>query len=64
MDYASILMSESVHISDKKQFNVKIGKLKSNGPDHMQCVFDFDATISKATHRGKKVLYGLVYSFE
>ena len=64
MDYASILMSESVHISDQKQFNAKIEKLKSNGPNHMQCVFDFDATISKATHRGKKVLYGLVYSFE
>ena len=54
-NYAEILKSENVLILDESSFNSKIKKIQSDGVKSLQCVFDFDATISKAFHKGEKV---------
>jgi len=46
MNYASVLTSESVLILDPASFNEKIEKIRGDGASTLQCVFDFDATIS------------------
>ena len=54
-NYAETLKSENVLILDEDTFNSKIKKIQSDGIKSLQCVFDFDATISKAFHKGEKV---------
>ena len=57
MDYAALILatSKQAHIANREQFNAKMARLAAAGPGAIQCVFDFDATISKAFHRGERV---------
>ena len=59
MDYASLILaaSKSAHIANRVLLNEKISSIKKAGASSLQCVFDFDATISKAFHNGKKVFF-------
>jgi len=60
MDYAALIMEAAstakttAHIANRARFNAKMTRLVAAGPGSIQCVFDFDATISKAFHRGKR----------
>ena len=54
-NYAEILKSENVLILDEDSLNSKISKIQSDEIKLLQCVFDFDANISKTFHKGEKV---------
>ena len=55
VDYAGKLRAEKVLIKNSDSFNRKIAHILDGGTEKLQCVFDFDATISKAWHNGEKV---------
>lgn len=57
MDYAAAILalSKSIHIANKALFNEKLARISAAGIGELQCVFDFDATISKAFHNGQRV---------
>lgn len=55
VDYAKAIRTDTVLIRDEELFNRKVAKIVSDGLTDLQCVFDFDATISKAFHNGKPV---------
>ena len=42
-------------------FNRKIAHILDGGTEKLQCVFDFDATISKAWHNGEKVNKKIIF---
>lgn len=53
VDYAKAIRTDTVLIRDEELFNRKVAKIVSDGLTDLQCVFDFDATISKAFHNGQ-----------
>lgn len=55
VDYAKAIRTDTVLIRDEELFNRKVAKIVSDGLTDLQCVFDFDATISKAFHNGQPV---------
>ena len=55
IDYAENLRASKVLIKNSENFNRKLASLLNGGADKLQCVFDFDATISKAWNNGEKV---------
>ena len=57
MDYATAILalSKTVHIANRVSFNEKLSIIAKGGQNSLQCVFDFDATISKAFHNGQRV---------
>ena len=61
MDYATAILalSKTVHIANRVSFNEKLSIIAKSGPNSLQCVFDFDATISKAFHNGQRVSFFL-----
>ena len=60
VDYAASLRAEKVLIKDGEKFNRKIENILNGGTGKLQCVFDFDATISKAWHNGEKVSHSRI----
>ena len=59
MDYATAILalSKTVHIANRVSFNEKLSIIAKGGQNSLQCVFDFDATISKAFHNGQRVSF-------
>ena len=54
-DYASRFRGDHVLIKNADGFNRKVARIIADGLKDLQCVFDFDATVSKAFHNGKLV---------
>lgn len=53
-DFAAALVAkDKVLLGDAATFNKKMAQIRSAGADEIQCVFDFDATISKHKHNGE-----------
>ena len=61
VDYAGKLRAEKVLIKNSESFNRKIAHILDGGTEKLQCVFDFDATISKAWHNGEKVKKKIIF---
>lgn len=52
-NYAAQFKGDNILIKNELLFNSKIQKIVNDGVNDLQCVFDFDATISKAFHKGE-----------
>ena len=50
---ATILAENKVLVGDAAGLNAKVEEMRKLGADEIQCVFDFDATISKHKHNGE-----------
>jgi len=49
---AALVANDKVLVGDAETFNKKMAQIRSAGAGEIQCVFDFDATISKHKHNG------------
>jgi len=50
---ATFVAKDKVLVGDADSFNSKMAQIRSAGAEEIQCVFDFDATISKHKHNGE-----------
>jgi HAD superfamily hydrolase (TIGR01544 family) len=50
---AAFVAKDKVLVGDADVFNAKMAQIRSAGAEEIQCVFDFDATISKHKHNGE-----------
>ena len=50
---AQIAVEDKVLVGDAEKVNAKVAEINKSGAEEIQCVFDFDATISKHKHNGE-----------